>query len=145
MAVTTTHGRPGSGRPRLILVQGGSVLVETPGDPVDQMEFELHESTVIGSSSDADLVFEGLEPVHAEVMHDETDEYVVHDRSRVSGIFVDGAPVQEKLLRTGDRLQLGDVCFSFFREEFADHGRPHGGREGGEFSYQRDQPPRPSS
>jgi hypothetical protein len=144
MAVTTTHGRPGSGRPRLILVQGGGVLVEEPGGPVVQVEFELQESTFIGSSTDADLVFEGLEPVHAEILRDEADEYVVHDRSGVSGISVDGARVQEKLLRTGDRLQVGDVCFSFFREEFADHGRPYGGRQGGEFSDQREQPPRPS-
>ena len=57
---------------------------------------------------------------------------------------VDGARVQDKVLRTGDRLQVGEVCFSFFREESADHGRPYGGRQGGEFSEQREQPPRPS-
>ena len=52
--------------------------------------------------------------------------------------------VKEKALRTGNLLELGNVRFSFFREEFADHGRPFGGRQGGEFSHQREQPPRPS-
>ena len=31
----------------------------------------------------------------------------------------------------------------FGREEFADHGRPYGGREGGEFDVQPPQPGRP--
>jgi hypothetical protein len=32
---------------------------------------------------------------------------------------------------------------TFFREEFADHGRPYGGRVGGEIGHQRPQPERP--
>lgn len=144
MPVTTTHGPPGSGHPRLTLVLGDEVLLDKPGDPVGRVQFDLPESLVIGSSTDADLVFEGLEPVHAEVVHDSADEYVVHDRSRLAGVSVDGARVKEKALRTGNLLELGNVRFSFFREEFADHGRPFGGRQGGEFSHQREQPPRPS-
>jgi hypothetical protein len=31
---------------------------------------------------------------------------------------------------------------SFYREEYADHGRPYGGRLGGEIGHQRQQPPR---
>ena len=31
---------------------------------------------------------------------------------------------------------------SFYREEYADHGRPYGGRVGGEIGHQRPQPPR---
>ncbi len=31
---------------------------------------------------------------------------------------------------------------SFFREEYADHGRPYGGRIGGELGHQRTQPSR---
>ena len=31
---------------------------------------------------------------------------------------------------------------SFYREEYADHGRPYGGRAGGEIGHQRPQPAR---
>ena len=31
---------------------------------------------------------------------------------------------------------------SFYREEYADHGRPYGGRIGGEIGHQRPQPAR---
>lgn len=52
---------------------------------------------------------------------------------------MNGVDVGEKSLRTGDRLEFGDWVMSFFREEFADHGRPYGGRQGGEFSHQKAQ------
>lgn len=31
------------------------------------------------------------------------------------------------VLRTGARIQMGKWCLAYFREEFADHGRPFGG------------------
>lgn len=43
------------------------------------------------------------------------------------------------VLRTGARVQMGQWSMAFFREEFADHGRPFGGRSGGELAYQRPQ------
>ena len=42
-----------------------------------------------------------------------------------------------RLATEAGRLLLG------VRDEFADHGRPYGGREGGEADVQRPQPPRP--
>jgi hypothetical protein len=45
-------------------------------------------------------------------------------------------------LRTGALITLGPWRLAFFREEFADHGRPFGGRMGGEFAVQRPQPAR---
>ncbi len=35
-------------------------------------------------------------------------------------------------LHTGDRIELGSWTMSYFRDEHADHGRPFGGRSGGE-------------
>ena len=45
-----------------------------------------------------------------------------------------------RILRTGARIELGPWRMGFFREEFADHGRPYGGRVGGELARQKRQP-----
>jgi hypothetical protein len=57
-------------------------------------------------------------------------------------VKVNGRPVTEALLRTGARVDVGGHHLAFVREEYADHGRPFGGRIGGELGYQRPQPPR---
>jgi hypothetical protein len=86
----------------------------------------------------------GLDEHHAEVRRDDTDEYIYVDLGSRIGSRVDGRPVGEHILRTGDRIELGDWAMSFYREEFADHGRPHGGRQGGEWADQQPQAqPRP--
>jgi hypothetical protein len=77
------------------------------------------------------------------VTHDDADEYVLENcgpETRVHGAVVEDSA----MLRTGARVDLGPYSLSFFREEYADHGRPYGGREGGEIGHQRSQPPRPS-
>ena len=51
-------------------------------------------------------------------------------------------PGSGRILRTGALIALGEWRLAFFREEFADHGRPYGGRVGGEFAVQRPQPER---
>lgn len=131
-AITTTHYLRGGGRPRLIFVQNS----ETWNGQVPR-EFELtEERTTIGSGDGAVLRLPGLEDLHAEVLHTDDDEYVLVPYGPVTG----GVSGQgETVLRTGARIQLGDWALAFFREEYADHGRPFGGRSGGEFSYQKPQ------
>ncbi len=132
---TTTHG--GGGAPRLVLEKehlwGGERM------PI----YWLDTETTIGSGSACDVRLPGLADLHAVVRHDEDDdEYVVELRdgaARVHGAAVGGRVV----LRTGARLEVGDHVLAFFREEFADHGRPHGGRQGGEIGVQLPQEPRP--
>jgi hypothetical protein len=51
--------------------------------------------------------------------------------SDIGGTRVNGAPVDTVALRTAARVEVGRWTMSFFREEFADHGRPYGGRIGG--------------
>jgi hypothetical protein len=130
--ITTTHYVRGGGRPRLIFVQNSQVWNgQVP------REFELvADRTTIGSSDDAMLRLDGLEDVHAEVLHTEDDEYVLVPRGAITG-SVNGR--EPSVLRTGARVQLGAWALAFFREEYADHGRPFGGRNGGELSYQRPQ------
>ncbi|MEC5201045.1 hypothetical protein RCH21_003301 [Arthrobacter sp. PL16] len=130
--ITTTHYLPGGGRPRLIFVQNS----ESWNGQVPR-EFELvGECTTIGSGADAMLQLVGLDHLHAEVVHTEDDEYVLVPHGVITG-SVNGR--EESVLRTGARVQLGAWALAFFREEYADHGRPFGGRNGGELSYQRPQ------
>ncbi len=139
--VTTTHYIPGSGRPRLIFSVGsGDWYASRP------REFDLLPGvTTIGSSPEADLRLDGLEPFHAEVRHNEDDEYVLYSFAPTGG----GRPNlphssdDARILRTGSRIEIGTWRLAYYREEFADHGRPFGGRVGGEYAFQRQQPVRP--
>jgi hypothetical protein len=95
-------------------------------------------------------VLDGLAPHHATVVHDEADEYVISSTAAGAAAGPDaqtrvhGAVVRHQLLRTGARVDIGPHSLAFYREEFADHGRPYGGRVGGEAGHQRPQPPRPA-
>ena len=131
---TTTHDPAGGGQARLVHARG----------PVDRSRwlptYWLHDGLTIGSSETCDVVLGGLAPVHARISHDENDEWVVH---AVDGVVrVHGAPKASSILRTGTRVDLGDHTLIYAREEFADHGRPFGGRIGGELGHQVPQPPR---
>ena len=138
---TTTHYLRGSGRPRLIFVIGSSVWDGKP-----PREFELLDgTTTVGSSVMADLRLDGLDPVHAEIRHDDNDDYVLHILSDTAEQLPVLAPPRSsrgvgRILRTGARIELGQWRMAFFREEYADHGRPYGGRIGGELARQRRQP-----
>jgi hypothetical protein len=140
---TTTHAEPGAGNPRLIFASGST---DWNGD--DIVDFALLDGTTrIGSGEDADLRLQGLESLHAEIRHDDQDEYVLYTFGP-AGLSNDGDPEDPDaghVLRTAARVELGDSLMSFARDEFADHGRPFGGRQGGEFAHQEPQPDRPAA
>jgi FHA domain len=130
MTVTSTHDPQGGGHPRLILALGGSAPADT-----EQREFDLRRDvTRVGSAPDADLQLPGLAARHAEVRCQAGDEYVWVDLGAFAGSSVDGRPMGEQGLHTGDRIEVGSWTLTYFREEFADHGRPNGGRQGGELA-----------
>ncbi len=134
--LTTTHDPLGGGRPQLVLATGPAA-----GRGASRKVFRLRrEITRIGSAPDADLRLAGLAPRHAEIRCDDADEYrlVVVDGGAATS--VNGAVAAQHLLRSGARVQLGEWRMSYWRDEYADHGRPYGGREGGELSHQRPQP-----
>ncbi|WEO76289.1 FHA domain-containing protein [Cryobacterium sp. SO2] len=138
--VTTTHYTPGSGRPRLIFVVGSE---NWDGQPPREFNL-LPENTRIGSGADADLRLDGLDLLHAEIRHNANDEYVLIAHGMVGGGSSSAQPEQGLILRTGARIEMGRWRMGFFREEYADHGRPYGGRLGGELSVQKPQPDRRS-
>ena len=135
--VTTTHDPLRGGNPRLVLASSPH-----PGPDERRKVFRLTgEVTTIGSASDCDIRLPGLAHRHAEVRHDERDEYVLVRASAEGTTRVNGAETERALLRTGNGVQVGDWVLTYAREEYADHGRPYGGRIGGELGHQRSQPP----
>ncbi len=132
--VTTTHDPARGGQAHLVHASGPL----PPG--TWQPNYWLREGMTIGSDDACDVTLPGLSPVHARLSHDDADEWVVH---AVEGVTrVHGAPVVSQILRTGSRVEMGAHTFTYSREEFADHGRPFGGRIGGELGRQVPQPPR---
>ncbi len=131
---TTDH--EGTGGPRLILEK--QAMWSGERQPIFWIS---GDETVIGSAPDCDIVLPGLEPHHASVLRTPYDEYALASLGpevRVHGALVGAAVV----LRTGARVDLGPHSLAYFREEYADHGRPFGGRVGGELGHQRTQPSR---
>lgn len=133
---TTTHAAWGAGRPRLLIHGDGG-----------RREIGLtDDTTVIGSGSDAHVRLRDSDPVHALIHHDDRDEYVlimIGPGEMSSAIPGERPGERRETLRTGARFTIGEFTLVFARDEFADHGLPFGGHEGGEGSRQRAQPPRP--
>ena len=134
--VTTTHDPHRGGNPQLVMPLGPYARAE---DRPRVFPLRNHVTT-IGGDSDCDIWLPGLEPLSAEIRHDDVDEFVLVRMGSAGSIRVHGAPVDTAILRTGCGIDLGRWQLSYFREEYADHGRPYGGRIGGEFGHQRPQP-----
>lgn len=136
--VTTTHDPARGGNPRLSMPLGPAAQV---GDR--PRVFALRDGvTTIGSGADCDIRLAGLEPLHAEVRHDDRDDFVLVRIGPVGTVRVFGGSIDTAVLRTGCGIDIGEWEFSYMREEYADHGRPYGGRIGGELGHQRPQPSR---
>ncbi|MFC5432868.1 hypothetical protein ACFPJ2_04175 [Microbacterium suwonense] len=134
---TTTHAEWGAGDPRLLVSR----------DDADRFVHHLTTDVVtIGSGDDCTLALAGAAALHATITHDDRDEYVLtmHGAGRMNASSPPGEHGERvETLRTGARFTIGDWTLVFSREEFADHGRPYGGREGGEGGRQNRQPERP--
>lgn len=132
--VTTTHDPALDGAPRLLVCVAGDGTLDH--DAIDDLTaFPLNLGrTVLGSAEGSDILLEGTAGSAGEIVHDASDEFVYVDSGGAA--MVNGEQVSMHPLRTGDRLELGPWTLMFFREESADHGRPYGGRQGGEFARQ---------
>lgn len=136
--VTTTHDPGRGGNPRLVLTVGNARLPDS-GKIIHPLRSDV---TTIGSDSTCDIRLAGLAPVHAVVEHDRDDELVIIDRAGGRTTRVNGQPVERRVLRTGARVEVGPWILAYRRAEYADHGRPFGGRIGGELGRQDKQPGR---
>lgn len=135
---TTTHAEWGAGNPRLRITGAGERAVHELTDDV----------THIGGAEGGEIVLAGVGPLHATIEHDDRDEYVLtmHGDGELSA-NPDSAATHEGertlTLRSGAQFTAGAWTLVFLRDEYADHGRPFGGRQGGEGEHQRRQPDRP--
>ncbi|MFD5213317.1 GNAT family N-acetyltransferase [Microbacterium sp. NPDC058345] len=96
------------------------------------------EVTHVGSAEDADLLLRDTDPLHAKIKHDLGDEYVLEMVGKG-----DSSHGPDATLRTGAQFTAGPWRLVYARDEFADHGRPYGGRNGGEGAHQKRQKERP--
>ena len=136
--ITTTHDPAHGGAARLVMA--------APSDDWNGRQprvIWLHDDvTTLGSDPECHVVLPGLEGLHARIVHNEYDEFVLEVMAGEARVH--GARTRRSLLRTGSRVELAGWRLAYYREEFADHGRPYGGRIGGELGRQRPQPPRPT-
>jgi hypothetical protein len=129
MTTITTHDPAGGGNPRLLFSVGEHRDPKFP-TPLD---FPLQRGVnTIGSDPGNDLCLVGLARFHAQIHRDEADDYVL--TSVAGSARVHGRPVTAAELHSGARIELGSWVLSYARAESADHGRPDGGRQGGELS-----------
>lgn len=132
MRITTTHDPLGGGHPRLVLVRGGRIA-HTEHEPEESCALPLRPGiNTIGSDQACDLQLPGLAARHAHIIRSDTDRYVLVNVSQSRHTRVHGRYAQEVELHTGARIELAHHTPTFQRAEYADHGREHGGRQGGE-------------
>jgi hypothetical protein len=129
MTTITTHDPAGGGAPRLQFSVGEHHDARVPA----RGDFPLQRGvTTIGSDPGNDLCLAGLTRFHAQIHRDAADDYVL--TSLGGTMSVHGRRVARAELHTGARIELGEWVMSYARAESADHGRPDGGRQGGELS-----------
>lgn len=133
--ISTTHDPTGGGLPRLYFPPEDSAGARLK-------VFYLRPVITVGDREDADLRLPGVAAEQAVIRRDERDEYVIEPQPDGLPIRVHGSLVLKPTqLRTGARIEIGPHRMVYFRAEYADHGRPYGGRQGGEIDRQQWQPP----
>jgi hypothetical protein len=128
----------GAGHPRLVPTTAGYAFAGSAAAAGVTTAFPLDaETTVIGGASRQDLHLDGLPVAYGAIVHRRGDEYVYVQLDPRYTVRLNGTAVTSAALHHGDRLTLRHHELVFQRDEFADHGRFDGGRQGGEFSGDR--------
>jgi hypothetical protein len=88
--------------------------------PLAGKQFVLFRNpTVLGSSPKADVYLfkdEAIEPRHA-LIHDRGGRFEIEDQDTADGTYVNGIPVQRRVLQPGDQLVLGKTLLEFSIKE----------------------------
>ncbi|WP_052226802.1 FHA domain-containing protein [Microbacterium mangrovi] len=128
----TAHAESGAGDPHLVISSEGI-----------RHSFALTAAHVrIGSARDCELQLDGIDDVHAEIVHDADDEFLLVLRGPAAAseaLSPITARTEAEVLRTGAQFVLGPWRFVFVRAEFADSRRMSAGREYGEGTHPQPQ------
>ncbi|MDX2427275.1 MAG: FHA domain-containing protein [Xanthomonadales bacterium] len=83
-------------------------LKGTSGSVINQ-SFPFGESIVLGSSTDCDIQLDeaGVSPRHAEICLLDGNSLQLRDLASESGTLLNGEPVSETLLGSGDEIRIG--------------------------------------
>jgi hypothetical protein len=132
--ISTTHDPAGGGGPRLYFPAANSAGARLK-------VFYLQPQVSVGDREDADLRLAGVAARQATISRNARDEYVIEPDPDGVPIRVHGSRIlRPTQLRTGARIEMGPWTMVYVRAEYADHGRPYGGRQGGEIDQQQWQP-----
>ncbi|MGE5573147.1 MAG: FHA domain-containing protein [Bacteroidota bacterium] len=106
---------PGPGRAPGVVAPGELEVEAGPGVPSPGERFPLGRVTVLGRSRESDVII--LDPYvssrHVEIALAGAG-FVVRDLGSANGTYVNGRRLRrERVLRDGDRLELGDTAFRF--------------------------------
>ncbi len=111
---TTAEATPKGIVPKPPAYQPAFVLrqLKGPGAPRDLTL--TRDEHVIGRSRSADLFVDSpeLSRRHVQLTKD-GNEYTVKDLQSRNGVFLNGVRVHSAVLRGGDELQMGNVCFLY--------------------------------
>jgi hypothetical protein len=88
--------------------------------PLAGKQFILYRNpTVLGSSPKADVYLfkdEAIEPRHA-LIHNRGGRFEIEDCNTPDGTYVNGIPVQKRMLQNGDQIVLGKTVLEFSIKE----------------------------
>jgi hypothetical protein len=88
--------------------------------PLAGKQFILHRTpSVLGSSPKADVYLfkdAAIEPRHA-LIHNRGGRFEIEDCETADGTYVNGIPVQRRVLQTGDQIVLGKTLLEFVLRE----------------------------
>jgi hypothetical protein len=74
-----------------------------------------HTPWRIGRSRNSELPLDdtSVSRLHAEIRRDALGQFTVQDLDSLNGVFVNGEAIDLAHLDEGDRVEIGDVCFTF--------------------------------
>lgn len=88
--------------------------------PLTGKQFILyHSPTVLGSSPKADIYLfkdAAIEPRHA-LIHNRGGRFEIEDCNTPDGTYVNGIPVQKRILQSGDQIVLGKTVLEFILKD----------------------------
>jgi len=92
---------------------GGLVVLKGPN--VGEKIFISKESFKIGREADSDIFLDDITVSRRHAQIKKTDvTYRIIDLGSLNGIYVNGKPVENKILENGDKIQIGKYVFYYF-------------------------------